>query len=289
MQEKIRCRISPTLGGGFDGTPSEVWGTIEYNPATDQDKPCVFFGMYGNPDFYTLWRHKGKKWILWCGTDVTHFCNGYWLDYKGEIRLDPRSLAQWINKNCESWCENEVEQRALKAHGIDSQVCPSFLGNVKKYPITYKQSDMPKVYISVSGDNFEQYGWPLIEKIADKTPRVSYYLYGNKSEWKTKHKNVIIRGRISPEVMNEEIKLMQAGLRFTKEMDGASEIMVKSGLWGQWPIVYRAYSYPFVSSFAHEDELIHLLTSLRYRESPNTKFRDWLLTNLNKYPFNENT
>ena len=278
------CRVAPTLGGGFSGTPEEVWGTLPYNPSMDQDKPTVFFGMYGLPDFVALWRHKGKKWILWAGSDVTHFTNGYFLDYKGEIRLEPRPLAEWINKNCESWVENEVEQRALKAHGIDASVCPSFLGDIKKFPVTYKQSDMPKVYISVSGDNFELYGWDVIESIAHKTPRVTYYLYGNKGEWKSRHSNVVVRGRVPMKVMDEETKDMQCGLRLTKMMDGFSEITAKSVLWGQWPIVYRAYSYPMISNVACEEELIKLLNSLRYRENVNPA-REWFINNVNLYPW----
>ena len=131
MQE-ICCRVAPSLGGGFDGTPEEVWGTKEYNEGMDYDKPTVFFRMYGFPDIQRLWRHKGKKWILWAGTDVTHFCNGYWLDYKGNIRMDPKPLAEWINKYCESWVENDVERRALQAMGIEAKVCPSFLGDINR-------------------------------------------------------------------------------------------------------------------------------------------------------------
>lgn len=283
MQEKVRCRIAPSLGGGFDGTPSEVWGTEPYIQELDQDKPCIFFGMYGIPDFMALWRHKGKKYILFAGTDIQHFIKGYWLDYKGEIRVDPRPLAQWINKYCESWVENDAQKRVLGAHGITAQVCPSFLGDIKKYPVNYKQSDVPKVFMSVSGDNFEQYGWDVIERIAHLTPRVTYYLYGS-SNWKTRHSNVIIRGRVPIDVMNNEVKAMQCGLRLNTGTDGFSEITAKSVLWGQWPIVYRHYSYPHISNVACEEELIKLLNSLRYRENVNPA-REYFIQNINKYPW----
>jgi hypothetical protein len=276
-------RVAPSLGS-LEDTHQNIWGTKDYDIETDIDKPCVFMGLYGLPDFYALWRHKGKKYIFWCGSDITHFVNGYWLDESGEIKVSPKPLAEWINRNCESWVENEVEARALRVLGIESKVCPSFLGNVNQ-PVTYKHSENPKVYVSVSGDNFDLYGWPLIEEIADKTPRVTYYLYGNKTEWRTKHPNVIVRGRVPKEVMNEEIMNMQCGLRLTKEMDGFSEITTKSILWGQYPIVYKAFAYPYLDSFSTNEELIELLNGLSHEMFPNEDVRNYYKLRLNCYPW----
>ena len=51
-----------------------------------------------------------------------------------------------------------------------------------------------------------------------------------------------MHGRVAQEVMNEEIKEMQGALRLT-EMDGFSEILAKSILWGQWPVSLIKYSH----------------------------------------------
>ena len=275
MQE-IKCRIAPSLGGGFAGTPYSAWGVLPYNSETDIEKPCIFFGLYGLPDFYTLWGHKGKKWILWAGSDITHFVNGYWLDNEGLIKVCPKSLAKWIRLNCESWVENEVEAKALKVLGIEAKVCPSFLGSVD-IPISFQQGN--KVYLSCSGDNFQLYGWDVIERIADKVPEITFFLYGS-NEWKTKHPNVIIRGRVPKEIMDKEISEMQAGLR-PVESDGCSEIVVKSVLRGQHTI--SKIKYPFVDSYANDEELIELLKELPNKDMPNFKARDWFIKNLNKF------
>ena len=174
---KWQCRIASSLGGGFDGTPNKAWGTTDYK---DDKKPTVFFGLYGLPDFYALWRHKGEKHILWCGSDIRHFVNGYWLEDGGAIKVDPKPFAEWINKNCESWVENEVELQALAEIGIKAQVCPSFLGDISKFSISYQWSDKPKVYTSISGDDFELYGWNKINKLAYENPDIEFHLYGNK-------------------------------------------------------------------------------------------------------------
>lgn len=270
--------MAPSLGE-LEDTPENVWGTPEYE--SDRNEPCVFFGLYGLPDFYSLWRHKGKKWILWCGSDIKHFIEGYWLEEGGEVRLDPTSLAQWINRNCESWVENEMERDALRQVGIESQVCPSFLGNIQDYNLEYIPSQRPSAYLSVSGDNFEMYGWTLIEEIADKC-EVDFYLYGNNKEWISKHSNVFVRGRLTKEIMNEEIKGMQCGLR-TLERDGFSEILAKSILWGQHPISY--IKYPCIDSFKTKEELIKLLNGLVNKSLPNIIGREYYMNNLNKFPW----
>ena len=273
MQE-IRCRWSPTLGA-LEDTAEKVWGTKPYNPETDSELPTVFFGLYGLPDFYALWRHKGKKWILWAGTDVTHFKNGYWLEEGGGISIDRGALAQWIQKCCESYCENQVEREALLKCGISATVCPSFLGDVN-LPISYNHSAVPRVYASVSGDNFHQYGWYEIEKLAQKHKDIEFHLYGNRAPWVSDNSNVIVHGRVPKEQMNQEIANMQGGIRML-QFDGFSEVLAKSILMGQWPI--SLISYPFILSV--ED-----LGTLKDRKEPNSAGREYYQMVLNNYPWN---
>ncbi len=75
-----------------------------------------FAGKYPAPDFllnerdcrrYTIDRFSGesmrayplwtpemeKKWVLWAGTDIIHFRNGYWLEDGGGMKIDNK----WIN------------------------------------------------------------------------------------------------------------------------------------------------------------------------------------------------
>lgn len=281
-------RVAPSLGGGFAGTPEEVWGTKPVVPFVTpemglrEDLSCVFFGLYGLPDFYSLWRHKGRRCILWAGSDIQHFINGYFLDEGGFIKIEPESFAQWINKYCESYVENGVEHEALMVMGIDSKIVPSFMGNVQDYQVEYRWNSRPKVYLSVSGDNFAMYGWELVEKIANHC-EVDFYLYGS-NNWKSKHSNVFVRGRVPKEVMNAEIKDMQCGLR-PLEFDGFSEILAKSVLWGQHPISF--ISYPHIDSYRTNEDLISLLNKLAEKTEPNLKAREYFLKTINQYPWND--
>lgn len=280
------CRWSPTLGD-LEGTAEDVWGTTDCEDVSWDDDvenhPAVFFGLYGLPDFYKLWRHKGRKCILWAGTDIQHFLNGYFLDNVGSIRISPAALATWIRKYCESYVENEVERDALRRYGIVATIVPSFLGNVDDFPLSYKPSDKIRLYTSVSGDNFEQYGWDKIPKLATENPSIEFHLYGNtiRPSWSPEDvslENIIIHGRVSKEQMNAETKEMTGALRLT-EFDGFSEILAKSLLWGQWPISIIPYPDTFN---------ISEMRLLKACQMPNDHGRDWFLSVVNKYPWNKN-
>jgi len=281
--KKWYFKWSDTLGGGFAGTPEETWNVEKYNPKKHKDENCVFCGLYGLRDFFELWKHKGKKAVWWAGSDIRYLKNGYWLDKKGEIRVPPEETAKWISENCISYVENKIEYEILEELGIKAKIVPSFLGNVNDYKVEFKPGN--KVYASVSGDDFKLYKWYLIDEVAKHVPEIEFHLYGNTVPFKTKNKNVIVHGRVEQEVMNKDIKQMQAGLRLI-EVEGCSEVIVKSALWGQWPI--SRISYPCVSKAKTKRELIDSLRDLQNKKEPNLKAREWFLKNLNRYPFNRN-
>ena len=43
---------------------------IEYNQVNDISKNVIFCGLYTYKDYDIFKKHKGKKWILWCGNDI---------------------------------------------------------------------------------------------------------------------------------------------------------------------------------------------------------------------------
>lgn len=278
MQEVIYCRTAPSIGE-LEGNCNDVWGTKEY-PIYDPplEAPAVFFGLYGFRDFTTLWKHQGKKYILWAGSDIRHFQNDYWLDELGTIRIPSESLAKWINAHCESWVENEVEAEALERMGITSQVCPSFLGDVKDYEIEFEPSPNPKLYASVSGNDFALYQWSKIELIAAKNPKLEFHLYGNTVPWHSTNPNVIVHGRVPKEQMNREIKKMHGAIR-PLPFDGFSEVLAKSILWGQYPVSEITYKHMYK---------MDNLDLIQYMKEPNIAGRNHYLKTLNAYPWNTN-
>lgn len=255
-----QCRTSPTLGGGFAGTPNSAWGTVDY---TNPLEPAVFFGVYGFPDLYAVRQHRGQKAVFWAGTDCTHLVNGYWLDKHGKYRLDPKVIGAFLNKECEHWCENDLERKELASVGIKAKVCPSYLGDVKSIEPTYKPSPSPKAYVSVSGDDFKAYGWDRLDALAKRMPHVTFYCYGNEKPYKFKRPNIYVRGRVSKQVMTDETELMQIAVRLNVH-DGCSELVVEAGLRQQ--DIISVIDYPFLKMNRGDA-------------------RRWLLNNLNQFPW----
>lgn len=275
-----QCRYSPTLGA-LEDTPDNIWRT---KPYLDEFQDTVFMGIYSLSDFIALWKHKGRKCILWCGSDIQRLLLGYWLDDEGKMRVHPTQISSWIDTYCESYVENEVEQVALRSVGIRSKVVPSFLGKVEDYEISYPESPNIKVYTSVSGDDYKLYGWDKIPYLAKINPEIEFHLYGNTNLTKgimglnapeLLLPNVFFHGRVPKEQMNAEIKLMHGALRLTT-FDGFSEIIAKSLLWGQWPVSIIEYPHTF------KPENMDMMKFIR---KPNLKGREWLLANVNKYPW----
>jgi hypothetical protein len=252
----MKCRWSPTLGGGFEKTPYEAWGVEKYDPDKDINEPTVFCGMYGLSDFHVLYNHKGKKYVWWVGSDIRYLMAGYKVDDINN-KSTSRGIAGWINRRCESWCENQVEYEALKEMGIESKVAPSFLGDVDDFPEQKIPLEETRFYSSVSGDDFKLYGWDRINEMAKLFPENKFYLYGNTKPWKAP-KNVIVRGRVSNKEMNDETKKMAGVVRYVR-FEGFSEIVCKAILWGQQVMSDIPYNYT----------------------------RESLLKVLNKYPWNE--
>lgn len=277
----IQCQYSPSLGGGFEAHPNDIWGTVPYK---SKDLPTVFCGLYDLRDYFALWRHKGKVWCFWCGSDIRNLKQGFTLN-DGKLRLISWLLGTWwvfkILKRAEHWCENENEQRDLAELGIESNICPSFFGDVTKFHINYWWSKNPKVYISTGKGRQTEYGFGIIERIAPMLPKIDFYLYGD--DWDTKHKNVHVRGRVSIEQMNEEIKEMQCTL-YLNESGGTSEVMMKAILQGQYAI--SKIPHPLIPSYETEEELIQYLESLTRTYHPNTKAQMYYIKTLNRFPWN---
>lgn len=261
--QRWQVRVAPTLGGGFAGEATEAWGCLPYS---DPMVPTVFFGMYGMQDLQALYNHDGKAAVLWAGSDIRNLNNGYWLDSVGKSRMI--NIPPFL-KDVPHFCENIVEQIALEAAGLeDVEVIPSFLGNIDDYPAQEINTNKRRYYSSVSGDDFELYGWDEIERWADRYPDIEFHLFGNRQRLITRFPNLFYYGRVSQEEMDEKTRTMTGALRLTR-FDGFSEILAKSILWGQAPVSPYIH-YPGVAR------------SLEDKTKPN---REGWVKIINKYPW----
>jgi hypothetical protein len=287
------CRVAPSLGAldadheyGIPGH-TRTWGTINYERRHHKKEPTVFFGMYDLRDYIALWRHKGKKWILWAGADLENLKHGFVFN-DGKLKLLSKLLrGNWwvlyIIRDAEHWVEDLDEASKLAQFGIQARMAPSFMGDVSQFPVTYKQFHNPNVYISGHPGREDEYGFEIVKKIAPQCPDLRFHIYGSMPDWKVYSKNIILHGKVPREQFNSEIRNFQCGLRLNKS-DGFSEITAKAVLMGQYPITYLYY--PLIPNFKELRELVSLLKSLKQVARPNIQARDYYLKVLNSYPWN---
>lgn len=298
MQQN-QCRWASSLGS-LEDTHQVAWGTVDY---TDRNKPCVFFGLYDLRDYIALWRHKGKAWVLWAGSDIRNLRSNFifndgklkWLSelFAMQNRNFKEFLIKKVLSKAEHWVENEGEAWQLKDIGLKvSGICPSFMGRVEDYKVSFRPGN--RVYLSANKGREQEYGWGIVQSIACALPKIKFHLYGSLwDEPRQPLKNVFVRGRVPKKQMNKEIKKMQCGLRLNKH-DGFSEVTAKSVLWGQYPITYLYHDK--IDQYVVDDcgqpwcvaglnNLIKLLRRVPKKKKPNIKAREYYRNRLNKFPW----
>lgn len=285
MQRKTYCRVAPSLGA-LEADHTSVWGTLEYDPKKNRNEPTVFFGLYDLRDYYALWRHKGKKWVLWAGSDLENLIHGF-LFNDGKLKTLSKIFRgnAWvlhILRKAEHWVEDVDEAKKLVRFGIMPQINPSFLGNIDDFPVSYTCFFKPHVYVSGHPGREDEYGFEIVRRIAPRCPSTTFHLYGSMPDWKQYPSNIVLHGKVPKEQFNREIKKYQCGLRLNKT-DGFSEITAKSILMGQYPLTHL--EYPCIPNFENEDELVQLINSLNSLPKYNRIGREYYIQVLNNYPW----
>lgn len=281
------CRIAPSLGE-LEADHTEVWGTFEYT-SNDLNQPTCFFGLYDLRDYLALRRHRGKKWILWAGSDLENLRHGFIFN-DGKLRLLSKIFRgifrTWLIKvlrTADHYVEDEDEAMKLMAFGIESKIVPSFLGKIEDFPVHYHRPlDRPQVYISGHPGREDEYGFEIVRRVADRVRTCDFHIYGSMPSWNSHPVNITLHGKVPKEQFNSEIQNYHCGLRLNAS-DGFSEITAKSVLMGQYPIT--RLEYPLIPNFENEDELVSLLSSITEMRKPNHRARTYYLEALNKYPW----
>ena len=217
----------------------------------------IFFGLYHERDYKRFIFAKSPT-VVWCGSDIL------------ALRKHPIWRRIIRRKKAEHICENEVEQAALISLGIWARVQPLFFGNPGDYPMSFKPSEKPQVYLNAHQNRGDEYGVGEIMYIALQLPDVMFHIYGVTG---LNTFNVIFHGRVPSEQFDEEIKNYQAALRLN-EFDGFGEVTAKSILMGQYPIT--KIKYPHIDQAKTKEDLIRLLQELKNKKEPNPARGYWV-------------
>lgn len=267
-------------------------GVYEYNLWWSLYEPTAFIGLYHEGDWLRFLFHRGPRLAFWCGGDV--------------LRLKEKPFWQALLKSVKAdhVCENEVEQEALAEMGIDARIHPIlFFDDPENYPLSFKPSKKPHVWLTCHPGREREYGVELVEEIADKVPEVTFHIFGIGKPFheiwyeisyegvptgevhnvrQATQPNIIYHGQVLSEELDKMIRGYHAGLR-TCEFDGCPHTVTKGILLGQYPI--NRIPYPYTESYETKEELIKLLKNLSKKTKPNVAGRKHWLAVVSAFPW----
>jgi len=259
----MKIAISSSVSN-FSQRLYEAWGLREYEPLSgDAYRPVVFFGMYHLIDYTKFFLNRSDKSVLWLGSDII------------QLRFPFTLLFKHIRAS--HYCENKVEQTALKRKGIKAVIRPIFCERPDRYPISYKYSPNAHIYTTMHDNRENEYGLVSIKKLAQIFKTYIFHIYGVKGQ---NNQNIIFHGNISEKQFDNEIKNYQCALRLNK-FDGFADITAKSVLMGQYPITM--IKYPHIWKADNLAQVIKFLDKLRKMKEPNYKAAEYYRKNLNAF------
>ncbi len=220
-----------------------------------------FYGLYHPKDYFRFLQCKGKREVYWQGSDI--------LQLKDTDEIKWREAISKVE--AKHFCENEVCQELLKEKGINAKVKYQFWGDVDDYPLSFKPSLNPQIWLCAHPGREIEYGVGIVETIAELLPNFTFHIYGITGENKD---NIIYHGIISEKQFNREIKNYHCGLRFNN-FDGFSEILSKACLMGQYAI--STIKYPRITRFSSPKKLVEAIKKIANKKYPNYKARNYYL------------
>lgn len=281
---KIRTSLSVIP---FKKRAEETFNLKEWEGIKDPDQDLLFFGLYNDRDWCVFDNFKGKKYVFWAGSDISHILKDY--ERRRLLKNYPEA---------KHFCENQIEADELRSIGLNPEVCPSFLDDISNYPITFKPNLKPNIFLCGHPDRESEYGFGTIKQIAPRVPDAIFHIYGvedNSTYFKgggiisgtnqmvdDEFSNIRYHGKVPEEQFNKEIQDYQCGLRPNKH-DGFSEVTAKSILYGQYPIT--KIKYDNIWNYETEDELVALIEKLKTITEPNKEARDYYINKINKFSF----
>lgn len=258
-----------------------AWGIKEWEGIDDPDNELLFFGLFHDRDFEVFHNFKGKKSVFWCGGDILRLTEDY--EHQRVMKIAP---------DTKHYCENEQEAKNLRSVGIEPTIIPSFLGNLNTYPISFRvpeEGEKWKVWMCGHPRREVEYGFDQARQLAGMFPEIEFHFYGVDQRYDGKANltsdnldNVIYHGLIPEKQLDEEIKNYHCGLR-PNEHDGASEVIIKSILLGQYPI--SKLPYEGVWNYDTFEDLVKLMERLMEQKKPNRETRSIWLQKLNQFPW----
>ena len=147
-QELVNSRVRVRVSSSIENFKEKALERVNYN-----GDYTLFIGLYHWVDYLKFIFTRGKITLLWCGSDIL-VLNRFWAWVISHIK------AQHL-------AENDIERDALYDKMIAPvHIQPVILTDPDKYPMSYKHSDTPHVYMNVHPGREKEYGLNIIERVA---------------------------------------------------------------------------------------------------------------------------
>ena len=265
----MRLIVSPGVRQ-FSEKAQRTWGLDLWSGPEDPDKDLLFFGLY-QPDDYTIFENCiGNKSIFWCGSDIFRMLG------------DQNYIKLVTQPNIIHYCETEVEAVNLIKAGILPEIIPSFLGDIKDYPVSFTppiEGENWKMWLCGHPGREAEYGFNEAKELVNIFDNVEIHLYGVTG---TSTNKIFYHGLVTEEQLDKDIRKYHCALRGNFH-DGISEVVLKSLFLGQYPIARLPYEG--VWQYKNFGELIERVTDLQNQFEQNLKARSIWIKKINQFPF----
>ena len=199
-----------------------------FKPYLYPDKPALFLGTYNSDDVVQMLLHNGPGYVFWNGTDALHLKNHP--EWSKVLRDLPH-----VHAAHHQGLADEVH--SILGHKVE--VSPTLFREPADFPVCFKRTEPVRFYMNTHAGRHEEYGVLAAMDIFGSIPGkdIELCVYGDRPPY-TPPNNVHFMGRYPESIMDTQTSQMQGALRLNKH-DGTSQIVIKSLLWGQWPVVTK--------------------------------------------------
>jgi len=234
VQGISHCNISSSLH--FDRI-YYLFKLDKYDHIKHGSYPVLFFGVYRMEDVNNIKNHRGKKYILWGGSDANIIMG------KKSQKLKKLSIINKIKRIdiAEHFSSSDCLSTRLDNLGIKNTKFVNWLADPQIFRPLTNVGECIYVYCGRSIEN-PYYSGDLVQKVIKKLPQFKFILSCDTYE------------SVSHEKMSDIYKQCFIGLRLTP-YDGGAATVQELGLMGI-PCIHNNNYYPNVIKYETIDDII---------------------------------